>query len=396
MAHEIRALTGVRFLLAAMVLAFHGAHFLDSGGATAASWAYNIVHTGYIGVQFFFVLSGFILTYTYRDLSAAGDRRAFWIARFARVYPVYVLGLLAVAPFIVYWTFFSANPAADAASFVQTGFTQLLLLQAWTPAAALTWNTPGWSLSVEAFFYLLFPYLLAALSRMTTRELVACGLAAFASSQVVAYALDLSQLDGANAVAATDPPPWGFWVTCLASLPLLRLPEFVIGIVAGIVFLRHPEMIRPYAGAITMLSLAACALILAVASPFIPLLHIFLAGLGLPAAGLFVGLAATGGSLSRLLASGLVVRLGAASYAMYILHYPIALWLTKAAAPYRARIDAFPITEFVVYFVIVVLVSLCVYARIEEPMRRAIRAKTGALQQSAARPRIADDEEATA
>ncbi|HVE12493.1 MAG TPA: acyltransferase family protein, partial [Elusimicrobiota bacterium] len=138
-------LTSLRFLAAFHVLLFHGAReWLWRPFLRAPEWAQGLLATGYAGVGFFFVLSGFILSYTYRGrLDGARERREFWRARFARVYPVYALGLLLFAPIEL----LGGRPGTVAPSALSC----VTLTQAWIPAFALRWNTPGWSLSVEAF-----------------------------------------------------------------------------------------------------------------------------------------------------------------------------------------------------------------------------------------------------
>ena len=93
---QILALTGLRYLAAASVVAFH---FSKSGNA----WVRALVdHCGF-GVVIFFVLSGFILVYSY-DVGAGkfrGTRPAFWAARVARLYPTYVVGMMLMAPIVI-------------------------------------------------------------------------------------------------------------------------------------------------------------------------------------------------------------------------------------------------------------------------------------------------------
>src|SRR5262249_9958006 len=106
----------------------------------------NIARNGHLAVGLFFVLSGFVLAYNYagREVSA----RKFWLARFARIYPAYLLGFLLIAPAVVFR--YQDNPGKLTASGLAAG----TLLQAWIPRLELAWNGPGWSLSNEAFFYL--------------------------------------------------------------------------------------------------------------------------------------------------------------------------------------------------------------------------------------------------
>src|ERR1700694_3045638 len=98
---HLAALSGLRFVAALHVALFHE----SSGLFTFAPIADRIVGTGFIGVQIFFVLSCFIRAYTYADTSAplAIDGASFWVARFARVYPVYILSLLVALPMFGSW-----------------------------------------------------------------------------------------------------------------------------------------------------------------------------------------------------------------------------------------------------------------------------------------------------
>src|ERR1035438_10214838 len=99
---QILALTGLRFFLAIWVVVFH---LTSPGGplghavSTAPDWLCCLVRTGYVAVGVFFVLSGFVLSYNYslaRPWSFT-EMATFGIARFARVYPAYCLGLVSMA-----------------------------------------------------------------------------------------------------------------------------------------------------------------------------------------------------------------------------------------------------------------------------------------------------------
>jgi peptidoglycan/LPS O-acetylase OafA/YrhL len=96
----LNALTGLRFLAAFHVVLFHFRELALADGPEALYW---IADKGYVSVGLFFVLSGFILTYTYADSthSAPLNRRAFWAARFARIYPVYLLSVVIAAPALI-------------------------------------------------------------------------------------------------------------------------------------------------------------------------------------------------------------------------------------------------------------------------------------------------------
>src|SRR5205807_512668 len=118
---------------------------------------------GYESVSFFFILSGFILAYVYDGLfssarPSSSSARAFWIRRFLRIYPTYLLALAISLPPFVYYDRFGPG-ALPAPVFLGGLFLAPILVQAWVPGLALIWTLPAWSLSVESFFYLCFPYL---------------------------------------------------------------------------------------------------------------------------------------------------------------------------------------------------------------------------------------------
>src|SRR5260370_7164480 len=96
---RLPALTSLRFFAALHVVFFH---FLAFKILPSEGWLGQISSIGYVGVSFFFVLSGFILVYTYagRDTPA----RDFWRARFARIYPAFAFSLLLTGPFFFFAT----------------------------------------------------------------------------------------------------------------------------------------------------------------------------------------------------------------------------------------------------------------------------------------------------
>ena len=132
---------------------------------------FELLKTGYMAVGVFFTLSGFILAYNH-SLDHAwnfDEIKRFALGRFARIYPVYVLGLLLVLPFQIRGLI--QHPVNNGS----LGALQFVLLQAWAPAATGKWNSPGWSLSNEAFFYSMFPFLGVALCQNQVSGICWCG-----------------------------------------------------------------------------------------------------------------------------------------------------------------------------------------------------------------------------
>src|SRR5438270_6476303 len=193
---RLPALTSLRFFAAFHVFLFH---MLAMGAVFGPAWFHSLSSIGYVGVTFFFVLSGFILVYTYAGTSVS--RRDFWHARFARVYPAYVFALLLTTPFFIlgvrhYHEIGLPFMAFEAAHVKCTAALELLLLQAWVPPAALSWNGVGWSLSVEAFFYLLFPLLLTRFTRFSRKQLLAVIAVCWLVSNFISGTYTLFRPDG--------------------------------------------------------------------------------------------------------------------------------------------------------------------------------------------------------
>jgi peptidoglycan/LPS O-acetylase OafA/YrhL len=229
------ALTSLRFFAALHVFLFHA---YAMGAVFGPVWYQKFSAIGYIGVSFFFVLSGFILVYTYAGRPVTAT--TFWRTRFARVYPAYAFALLLTLPFFLWvvqhvseigvpFVFFEAAHLKVAAAL------EILLLQSWVPPAALSWNAVGWSLSVEAFFYLLFSFVLPKFERFQRNGLVFVIAACCVLSNVVSIAYAVLRPDG---VLHPGTDVYTSWINFVKFFPLARLPEFLMGMACGLLFLR--------------------------------------------------------------------------------------------------------------------------------------------------------------
>jgi peptidoglycan/LPS O-acetylase OafA/YrhL len=362
----LKALTGLRFLAAFHVVIFHCAAW-SSWSAPAV--VVNVAGAGFVSVSLFFVLSGFILAYTYAKPEGFDARPLqFYAARLSRIYPVYVLGLLAAAPFFVSSRMQDGGPGFD--RLVVEALAVLLLVQSYAPDLAFAWNPPAWSLSAEMSFYLLFPFVAPRLFAMSRRR------AAFVAGALVVVAIAWPLLylwarpDG---LAHVDHATSATWLHVLKFDPLVRAPEFLLGVVAGRFFL---EGVRPSARAASIGVGACIAIVLAVlaagdAVPF-PLVH---NGLLAPVYALLVVCLAVGaGPIASWLARPSLQVLGESSYALYILHLPLYVLAASAAK----RVVGRPVLQepwFVVAFLLLsVVASIAAYRRVEDPSRRRMRA----------------------
>ncbi len=358
---RLPALTSVRFFAAFHILLFH--LWAEKGIMHAPEWFQRFASTGYVAVTFFFVLSGFILVYTYGGRKL--DLRRFWRARLARLYPVYLLSLLMTGPFFLYATLKINFP--DFAWFRNHLSASLLLVlamfQAWVPQAALGWNGVGWAVSVEIFFYLSFPVLLGRFSRISNRALAMLCVASWAMALALADTYMLLAPDYFEA----DPNQYAFWLNALKFNPLVRLPEFLIGLACGLWFLRGGH--NPKAASPLVLGGTALALLTTAISPLIPypVMH---TGLYAPAfAAIICGLALRP-SWTSLLEFRWLVLLGESSYALFLLHAMIIGMFLFLGTMYGAR----PLW-LVGGVVMAIAVALFVFRFVEEPARRWLRGK---------------------
>ncbi|SNS59520.1 Peptidoglycan/LPS O-acetylase OafA/YrhL, contains acyltransferase and SGNH-hydrolase domains [Asanoa hainanensis] len=174
---RLPSLTGLRFAAALLVFGVHAYSFIPVGGF-AHDLGHLLLDPGDLGVSFFFVLSGFVLTWAAKGGSARPLGR-FFAGRVLRIYPAYVVALaLAVAS---KWVGDLADPVGNRMNQVNGHnlTTSLFLVQAWYPddVTYLGINPVAWSLSCEIAFYAAFPLLLPLLRRLTGRALA--GAAAF-------------------------------------------------------------------------------------------------------------------------------------------------------------------------------------------------------------------------
>jgi peptidoglycan/LPS O-acetylase OafA/YrhL len=176
--------------------------------------------------------------------------------------------------------------------------------------------------------------------------------------------------------ATAEPFGAAFWIDLIKYNPLLHLPAFCLGIVTGRIFTRAGECESALRGRGYWLygpALVTELLLIAFSSsiPY-PLVH---NGLLLPLhAAIVLGLAFGGGALARFLALTPLVFLGNASYALYILHFPVLRWMRAVSvAFFSAELTGIPIT--LLYLAIAIGGSCLVFKTIEEPANRFLKAQ---------------------
>lgn len=228
----------LRFVAAGWILIFHAQiHF---GKIGAIYYLQPIIQQGVLAMSVFFVLSGFILSYRYASFSEPGSLKKFYIARIARLYPVYLF-----TGFATIWTLHDRIEDFPLANFGSIGLAMwtagiivlfIFAMQAWFPSLFGVWNFGGsWSLSVEAFFYMLFPALRGRISSLSSNSLWMVVICTPFLWLFIYFQLIVS-------LSESKPTAIIFY-----SVPIYRLPEFIFGIAAFVLFVERRATQRLYA-----------------------------------------------------------------------------------------------------------------------------------------------------
>jgi peptidoglycan/LPS O-acetylase OafA/YrhL len=356
------ALTGLRFVLAMWVILHHltgSGMMLEQWALTTPAFIQNIFRAGYLAVQTFFLLSGFVLAQSYA--STEWNRKSlikFGMARFARVYPVYLLSLLVVGRFIAETL---AKPGRTqmqkAALLGDYGF----LLLGWMGPRGVGWNTPAWSLSCEFVFYLCFPLLFLWLRKAPPARLY--------------LALAISFVLPVGLAHAGVPAVWK---------PIHHISDFVAGIVTARFFdmLRDSSFKAARRGYWLYLPALAAGLALITYPEVLNGSRSDLNTAFRPLnVALVLGFAISGGWIARALSTRVSDYLGQASYSMYILHVPLLWWYSRYAFH---KLGAAPhIGASLAFLSIVIGISIAAFELVESPANRWLRDWTTARLQPA-------------
>jgi peptidoglycan/LPS O-acetylase OafA/YrhL len=326
----------------------------------------HILDKGYLAVDLFFMLSGFVMTHVYHRAfteSVSGNYRNFLVARVARLYPLHLLVLV---------LFVATALAARVVAYATTGAVETIPLQGprsfgalianlfmlqGLKASTLSWNYPAWSISLEFLAYLAFPFVLPVMWRARAATKLGLALLLFAALAWLAYltAGDFNQWDGPDA--------------------LLRcLPEFMLGTLLYSAF---------RSGTSTAL-LGSDAVALALSLGTILLLHLGAPDLLIVAAFAVLILAAVAntGTFAQALNVKPLIWLGDISYSLYLIH-SLVQYATTELLDAHGLLDRSALSGRGSLALLVVMVAVCLllsaasYYGVETAGRRYVRAMFG-------------------
>jgi peptidoglycan/LPS O-acetylase OafA/YrhL len=342
---DLRPLTALRFMAALWVVLYTFWPNLD------VSVMPNLAAKGYLGVELFFVLSGFILSHVY--LHAFAEKRfsyrGFLWARIARVYPLHVFTLLGVMALGLAAVFVGMSIDASVLSWKSLP-AHLLMLHAWGFASEAGWNHPSWSISAEWFAYLAFPLFALAAWPLRKRPWAAtAGAAVFLMGLYAAF----ERLAGFPLTEATF--RWG---------ALRIVPCFAYGCALYLVYRRAP---LPRAG---LLAISAAVVMVASASVLAwDAVTVLAAGL------LILALASIPDGRAGWLGSKPAVYLGEISYSVYMVCAPWQILAVNLAARATGAEDKrLHVLVWLGIILGLIVAAAATYHLIERPARQALRA----------------------
>ncbi|SDH50352.1 Peptidoglycan/LPS O-acetylase OafA/YrhL, contains acyltransferase and SGNH-hydrolase domains [Actinokineospora alba] len=355
---RLPSLTGLRFIAALMVFLFHGvlyAGLFASPGATETLGAV-VGGGGWTGVSFFFILSGFVLTWSVRS---ADTVRKFYRRRLFKIFPNHLV--TAVIAFVLLI-------AVTGAAAKGTWWYNLLLIQAWFPDLSVLYsgNVVSWSLSCELLFYLAFPALYFGIKRIRPERLWAwTGVVVLAIFLVPSLATVLPE---AQALAGGTMMPTGltlFEQWFVASFPPVRMLEFVFGIFIARIVITGRTIPLSFGGAVA-LAVAAYALTPLFSGPYrvaatmvVPLGLIIVAGAKVDAA-----------KEGSWLSSRFMVWLGDISFAFYMVHQLVLDYGHRLLGQTNTWSTPVALAVLALLFAGALLAATVLYTCVERPIMR--------------------------
>jgi peptidoglycan/LPS O-acetylase OafA/YrhL len=354
---KIDALTSLRFIAVAMIVVHHSRGVLWLTPDFLNHFALDQA------VSFFFVLSGFVLTYVYPRLIGPSPIKKFYIARFARIWPIHVVAFAALFMMFLPWSYYNIIQPRN----TLLAIANLLLLHGWYPAMEIffSFNQVTWAVSTEVFFYLTFPLLIRDfektwIPKLLMSLLIMLAIVMFCNFMELPFALDVPF----NVISRT-----GF----VYINPLSRLFEFVTGMCVAVIWKKYEGRIRLGKNVGTLLEVIVVCVVIATVYISISvnsIIHLIgpagteylsHAGSCLSFALLVFTIAMRMGHISRLLSSKIFVVLGEASYSVFLFHQLILRFYTAHHGYFSTLPGAI---LYVLFWIVTLLISFLVLIQI--------------------------------
>ena len=344
-------LTGLRGIAAIWVVTFH--YDIGPFSPLHIGRALPLIRLGYLGVDLFFILSGFVIWHVhateFRKPSLATLKR-FVGLRLARLYPVYLFTLLLLLAMLVAAPYLGAI-ALDPRNFrLHQLLIDLAMLQTWGLSHKLGWNYPAWSISAEWFCYLYFPLAAISLARFGRWRLIlalAALLLALSGVYLVVFDKTMNQTLGATAL-------------------IRALIEFLMGCllrrIADVLPVERISWTPPF---VALLALATSAFELGF--PLASFMPVLLFPVLILAASTRTNL------IGRITACRPLVVIGSASYSLYLMQAPVQKGTRDLAAMIAPTHPFASALAILGYLALLASGTALVHLYVEAPSRRFLR-----------------------
>ncbi len=346
----LNSLTSLRFFFAFVVFLSH-LTFVKTDLAWYNYLKNNVFFEGYLGVGFFFILSGFVLALNYEKKVIDNpnfDKKKFYIARIARIYPLHVLTFCVMLPFVIinvwqgyfHWDIAGAN---------------LFLLQSYIPVKDFYFsiNNVSWSISTELFFYLMFPFYVIWLHKFPKLKYI---LLLIIPIIIFAEPYFRTNMKLEKAI---------FYIN-----PIVRSFDFILGIITCQIYKKIKDTPINFSKG-TLIEIAAITVLAIFFYFHNDVARAFRYGIyyWIPMVGIVLIFALQKGFFSRILQHKILVYLGEISFAFYMIH----MIVIKYGNQYLPKINDFQ--KIGIYFVIALILSALTFEYFEKPVAKWIKSK---------------------
>ena len=346
----LNSLTSLRFFFAFAVFLSH-LTFVKRDLAWYNFLKNNVFFEGYLGVGFFFILSGFVLALNYENKIIENpnfNKKKFYIARIARIYPLHVLTFCVMLPFVIlnvwqgtfHWDIAGAN---------------LFLLQSYIPIKDFYFsiNNVSWSISTELFFYFMFPFYVIWLYKFPKLKYIL-----LLAIPIIIFAEPYFRTDMKMEKAI-------FYIN-----PLVRSLDFILGIITCQIYKKIKKSPINFSKG-TLIELAAIIVLSIFFYFHNDVARAFRYGIyyWIPMVGIVLIFALQRGLFSKLLQHKTLVYLGEISFAFYMIH----MIVIKYGNQYLPAINDF--LKIGIYFAVALILSALTFEYFEKPVAKWIKEK---------------------
>jgi peptidoglycan/LPS O-acetylase OafA/YrhL len=320
-----------------------------------------VINAGYVAVSYFILLSGYVLAYNYNAKARAGqlEKKRFWKARFSRIYPIYLLSLLLA------WEQLPKEYASHTHGMFWVGVVLTpLMLQGWVPTIATFLNTPAWTMSAEAFYYFIFPWIAAwkETRRISTLLWKMTGIWMLGMIPGALY-----MLFNPDGIAHPDRWSYGPWLWALKYTPYAHIFSFIFGVMLADLngMIAHEHRVRLWLGLGGFAGIYGLLML----GPLVPYAIIH-DGLLMPLfACIVLGLSGDN-VLARVIGCRPLVFIGMSSYSLYLLHFN--LWNILHASHVLDVLRLARFDPWISYVLLICMALVALYT-IEKPAQRQLR-----------------------